>query len=111
MNPSSKSIKDYENLYIIFPDGKVFSYLSNKFKKDWAQKDGYRIIGLIKNKKRTCFYIHRLVAETYLPKIEGKDFVNQSLNEYEQHYEMLNGQCRRYNDEGDYEVVAHHYCR
>jgi hypothetical protein len=41
----------------------------------------------------------------------GKDFVNQSLNEYEHHYEMVNGQCRRYNDEGDYEVVAHHYCR
>lgn len=76
MNPSSKSIKDYENLYLIYPDGKVFSYLSNKFKKDWAQKDGYRIICLIKNKKRTFFYVHRLVAETYLPKIEGKDFVN-----------------------------------
>lgn len=34
-----------------------------------------------------------------------------TLKEYEQHYEIRNGQCRRYNDEGDYEVVSMHYCR
>jgi len=38
---------------------------------------------------------------------ESKD----SLKEYEHHYEMVNGQCRRYNDEGEYEVVSSHYCR
>jgi hypothetical protein len=35
----------------------------------------------------------------------------QSLKEYEHHYEVRNGQCRRYNDEGEYTVVAMHYCR
>ena len=35
----------------------------------------------------------------------------ESLNEYEQHYEIRNGECRRYNDEGEYEVVSSHYCR
>jgi hypothetical protein len=35
----------------------------------------------------------------------------EALKEYEQHYEMVNGQCRRYNDEGEYEVVSSHYCR
>lgn len=35
----------------------------------------------------------------------------EALKEYEQHYEMVNGQCRRYNDEGEYEVVSLHYCR
>ena len=34
-----------------------------------------------------------------------------TLKEYEHHYEMVNGQCRRYNDEGEYEVVSSHYCR
>ena len=38
---------------------------------------------------------------------EDKD----TLKEYEHHYEMVNGQCRRYNDEGDYTVVSSHYCR
>jgi rubrerythrin len=34
-----------------------------------------------------------------------------TLKEYEHHYEVRNGQCRRYNDEGDYEVVSMSYCR
>ena len=34
----------------------------------------------------------------------------QSLKEYEHHYEVRNGQCRRYNDEGEYTVVSSHYC-
>jgi hypothetical protein len=39
------------------------------------------------------------------------DQSKDALKEYEQHYEMVNGQCRRYNDEGEYEVVSSHYCR
>jgi hypothetical protein len=35
----------------------------------------------------------------------------ESINEYEQHYEIRNGECRRYNDEGEYTVVNMSYCR
>lgn len=42
---------------------------------------------------------------------KGADKGADTLKEYEHHYEMVNGQCRRYNDEGDYEVVSSHYCR
>ena len=34
-----------------------------------------------------------------------------TLNEYEHHYERVNGECRKYNDEGDYTVVSDFYCR
>ena len=34
-----------------------------------------------------------------------------TLKEYEHHYRMVNGQCRRYNDEGEYTVVSAHHCR
>lgn len=34
-----------------------------------------------------------------------------NLKEYEQHYEIRNGECRRYNDEGEYTVVSMHHCR
>ena len=53
------------------------------------------------------------VLQQELPGTDG-DKPAQSkdtLKEYEHHYEMVNGQCRRYNDEGDYEVVSSHYCR
>lgn len=33
------------------------------------------------------------------------------LNEYEHHYEKVNGECRKYNDEGDYTVVSMQYCQ
>ena len=42
---------------------------------------------------------------------QSKGIEESPLKEYEQHYEMVNGQCRRYNDEGEYDVVASHYCR
>ena len=41
----------------------------------------------------------------------GPQNEDDTLKEYEQHYEMVNGQCRRYNDEGEYTVVSDFYCR
>jgi hypothetical protein len=45
-------------------------------------------------------------SKTFGPQNEKKE----ELKEYEQHYRMVNGQCRRYNDEGEYDVVSSHYC-
>jgi len=48
-------------------------------------------------------------VDAALTKKTGTDTTN--LKEYEQHYEIRNGECRRYNDEGEYEVVSMHHCR
>jgi len=37
--------------------------------------------------------------------------LDSSVNEYEHHYRVVGGQCRKYNDEGDYTVVSMSYCR
>jgi hypothetical protein len=46
---------------------------------------------------------------------QGEHFVmgmgSATLKEYEQYYKLVGGQCRRYNDEGEYEVVSMGYCR
>jgi len=34
-----------------------------------------------------------------------------TIKEYEHHYEIRNGECRKYNDEGDYTVVSMQYCQ
>jgi len=34
-----------------------------------------------------------------------------TIKEYEHHYEIRNGECRKYNDEGEYTVVSMSYCR
>ena len=36
---------------------------------------------------------------------------DEVINEYETHYERINGTCYRINDEGDRQKVADHYCR
>jgi len=42
----------------------------------------------------------------------GKDQeLDASVNEYEHHYRVVGGECRKYNDEGDYTVVSMSYCR
>lgn len=37
--------------------------------------------------------------------------LDSSVNEYEHHYRLVGGECRKYNDEGDYSVVSMSYCR
>lgn len=46
-----------------------------------------------------------------IDKSKGVKEDKDTLKEYEHHYEVRNGECRRYNDEGDYEVVSMHHCR
>lgn len=57
--------------YTITKDGKVYSNLSKKYLKTFI-RNGYETITI----KKKNYKIHRLVALTYLTKIEGKDFIN-----------------------------------
>ena len=42
----------------------------------------------------------------------GKDQeLDTSVNEYEHSYRLVGGECRKYNDEGEYTVVSMSYCR
>jgi hypothetical protein len=49
-------------------EGKIMNFQDNG--------KGYKNINLYKDKKSKCLYIHRLVADAFLPKIHGKNFVN-----------------------------------
>lgn len=71
-----KDIKGYENEYAITEDGKVWSYRLNKFMKAWDNGAGYLKVRLKRNGCSTAYYIHRLVAETFIPNPEGLPEVN-----------------------------------
>lgn len=75
-----KDIKGYEGLYAITSCGKVWSYRNNKFLKPGNNGVGYLFITLCKNGKAKNFYIHRLVAEAYIPNPDNLPQVNH-LNE------------------------------
>ena len=105
MNPSSKTIKDFENLYVINPDGSIFSLIRNKYLSSWKHRGGYRLIGLNNYSGRTYFYVHRLVAETFLPKIEGKDFVNhKDGNKSNNHVSNLEWVTKSENSKHSFEI-------
>lgn len=71
-----KDIRGYEGLYAITSCGRVYSYKRKVFLKPADNGDGYLKIGLCKDRKRKWYYIHRLVAEAYIPNPENKLYIN-----------------------------------
>lgn len=86
-----ENIKDYEGLYQISNSGRVKSMkktVSNKgsyggtctyhskILKTYIDTTGYEIVVLSNSNKKTTKRIHRLLAETFIPKVDGKCFVN-----------------------------------
>lgn len=69
------SIKNYEGIYEVSSDGRIYSIKRKKYLKN-VLADRYEIVLLYKNNKRKRYYIHRLVADAFCEKQEGKDYVN-----------------------------------
>ncbi|AZU99622.1 HNH endonuclease [Vibrio virus vB_VspP_SBP1] len=62
------TIHDYE----VFSDGTVYSHNTNKFLKPLIHSQGYHMVDLAGKR----YLVHRLVAQKFLPLIEGKEYVN-----------------------------------
>jgi hypothetical protein len=72
-----KIIPNFEN-YSVTMSGRVINNTTKKCKKpsDNHSGKGYLYVDLYNNGKRKRFYIHRLVAELYIPNPENKPYVN-----------------------------------
>jgi DNA-binding XRE family transcriptional regulator len=83
-----KQVKGFESLYEVSNQGRVKSLQRFVNGKNGANKPlketiiqlktdkGYLRVNLWKNQKSKRFAVHRLVAEAFIDKIEGKDYVN-----------------------------------
>lgn len=71
-----KDIKGYEGIYAITSCGRVWSYKSKRFLKPRDNGKGYLFVDLFKDGVHKQHYIHRLVAEAYIPNIENLPQVN-----------------------------------
>ena len=82
-NEYPKVIKDFPD-YMIYPDGRVFSIKSNKFRKLRMNNKGYEHVNLFADGKRKFFKIHRLVGIHYIPNPENKrciDHINRDKSD------------------------------
>lgn len=70
-----KNIKGYGGFYKISHTGTVVSFLGIKPRilKYTKDKYGYRYVVLSGDLKRETLYIHRLVAQTFIPNPEKKN--------------------------------------
>ena len=69
-----KKIKGYEN-YMVSDTGKILNIKRNKHLVN-VIADRYMVVLLYKKNKRKRYYVHRLVAELFCEKQEGKNYVN-----------------------------------
>lgn len=75
-----KPIKGWEDKYLIYSDGRVYSLLRGKFLSPRLSMDGYERVCLFDDGKRYEYRVHRLVAENFidnsdnLPQVNHKDF-------------------------------------
>ena len=68
-------IENYPN-YTISDKGEIVNTNTNKELKPYIRKDGYVIISLSKGGKKYKCYLHRLVAETFIPNPDNLPQVN-----------------------------------
>lgn len=76
-----KDIKGFEGLYKVSNYGRIKSLNYNrerieKILKQKKTKHGYLSVVLFKNKKRHHFFVHRLVAEAFIPNTNNLPFIN-----------------------------------
>lgn len=78
-----KDIEGYEGLYQVSDQGIVINS-KGKTIKPTKDKDNYLMVGIYKNKIRNWYYVHRLVAQAFipnyynLPEVNHKDEIKQN---------------------------------
>ena len=75
VNEIWEKIKGFDN-YIVSNKGNVINTKFGILKKQRNTKTGYKIIDLKENGKKKTQYIHRLVAEAFIPNINNLPQVN-----------------------------------
>jgi hypothetical protein len=72
-----RKITGYDN-YEVSNRGRVRNTIANKILADKIDKDGYKLTTLSRETKQKTCRVHRLVAEAFIVKLEGKKQVDHN---------------------------------
>lgn len=110
-----KDIENYEGLYQVSNFGRVKSLKRNRkfksihedtIKKQTNTNRGYLIVSLSKDGKKKNFYVHRLVAESFIAKIENKNDVNHiNENKHDNMVKNLEWCTKKYNNNYGHRLI------
>ena len=81
-----RDVVGYENIYGITSCGKIWSYKYKKFLTPNANRYGYLRVTLSKDYERKSCYVHRLVAEAYIPNPDNLPEVDHIDNDKNHNY-------------------------
>lgn len=71
-----RDVVGFEGLYGITEDGQVFNYKLQKFMKQRFDRDGYLRTNLSKKGKQYTVFVHRLLAEAFIPNPKNLPLIN-----------------------------------
>ena len=87
-----QDIQGYSGIYQVSTLGRIRSLKKGKIKllKPYINNMGYAVLSLYANHKQKTYHVHKLVAETFLVKVDGKNYIdhinlcdiNRCLNYY-----------------------------
>jgi hypothetical protein len=80
VNEIWKEVKGFERYYRVSSIGRIMSIRTNKILKISLTKEGYNRIELNVNGNAQKFSLHRIVALSFIPEIDGKQYVNHINN-------------------------------
>lgn len=91
-------VKGFEGRYSVNKDGMVYSHLSHKLLKQEITKLGYKRVSLYKDGKPKHFFVHQLVAQTFIPNPLSLPYVNhKDENPNNNNIENLEWCTQKYN--------------
>lgn len=75
-----QDIQGYSGIYQVSTLGRIRSLKKGKIKllKPSINNMGYAVLSLYANHKQKTYHVHKLVAETFLVKVDGKNYITIS---------------------------------
>lgn len=73
-----QDIQGYSGIYQVSTLGRIRSLKKGKIKllKPYINNMGYAVLSLYANHKQKTYHVHKLVAETFLVKVDDKNYID-----------------------------------